>query len=317
MKNFDQVFRSLARQSRVKECFCAGDECSSSVIKAHSVQNNRILRQISENGHVIQLKPNKTDDNFEVKSEEIGRKVATVTTNFCGFHDTKIFQPIELKDYQKNNKEQEFLFAYRAFAREYHAKREAKNILNNAKKLPNIDRNYLNREILNYNLTLQQMEKEKILWNNSLKNLDYTKIVTSCIEFYGCYQIAASSAFAVEYDLLGNQINDFSDFNQDLKFIFLNVFPQVNKTYVLMSFYRKDKKLFSFINSQIKKRSINQQKIIISNLLLSHVENLVLSPRVWNKLLDKQQDYVKQMFLITVNSLDNHLSNLKNVNLFI
>jgi hypothetical protein len=311
------VFRSLARESRVKECFCVGDECSSSVIKAHSVQNNRILRQIAEDGHVIQLKPKDTHGNFAIKSEEIGRKVATVSTNFCGFHDTKIFLPIESKGYQKNNKEQEFLFAYRAFAREYHVKREATNLLSNAKKLPKVDRNYLDLALQGSRLTLQQMEKERIWWNDSLKNLDFDKIGTSTIEFYGHYQIAASSAFAVEYDLQGNQINDFSNPNKDLKFTFLSVFPQGSKTLVLLSFYRKDKKLFSFINSQIKTSSISEQKVIISNLLLSHVENLVLSPRVWNKLLEKQQDFVRQMFLTTVDSFENHLSNLKNINLFI
>lgn len=316
MENFNQVFRSLARESRVKECFCSGNECSSSVIKAHSVQNNRILRQIAEDGHVIQLKPKDTDGSFAIKSEEIGRKVATVSTNFCGFHDTKIFLPIESRDYQKSNKEQEFLFAYRAFAREYHVKREATNLLNNAKKLPKADRNYLDLAIQGSRLTLQQMEKEKIWWNNSLKNLNFDKIGTSTIEFYGHYQIAASSAFAVEYDLQGNQINDFSNPDQDLKFTFLSVFPQGNKTFVLLSFYRRDKKLFSFINRQIKKRSISEQKIIISNLLLSHVENLVLSPRAWNKLLE-EQDFIRQMFLTTVNSFENHLSNLKNINLFV
>jgi hypothetical protein len=317
VENFNQLFRSLARESRVKECFCVGDECSSSIIKAHSVQNNRILRQIAEEGYVIQLKPKDIDGNFAIKSEEIGKKIATVSTNFCGFHDTKIFLPIELKDYQKNNKEQEFLFAYRAFAREYHVKREATNLLSNAKKLPKVDENYLDLALRGSSLTLQQMEKEKIWWNNALRNLDFDKIGTCVIEFYGHYQIAASSAFAVEYDLQRNQINDFSNLTKDLKFTFLSVFPQGNKTFVLLGFYRKDKKLFSFLNSQIKKRNISEQKIIISNLLLSHVENLVLSPRVWNKLLEEQQDFVRQMFLTTVDSFENNLSNLKNVNLFI
>ena len=316
MGKYNQVLSSLARESRFKECFCLGDECSTSIIRAHSVQNNRILSQIAEDGHVIQLKPKDIDGNFEIRSEAIGRKVATISTNFCGFHDTKIFLPIEARDYCKNNKEQEFLFAYRAFAREYHVKREATNLLSNAKKLPKVDKNYLDLALQGSSLTLQQMEKEKIWWNSALRNLNFDKIGTCVIEFYGHYQIAASSAFAVEYDMQGNQINDFSDLNQDLKFIFLSVFPQGSKIFVLLSFYRKDKKLFSFLNSQVKKRSINEQKIIISNLLLSHVENLVLSPRLWNKLLAEQQDFVKQMFLMTIHSFENHLSNLKDINLF-
>ena len=317
MDNFKQLFSSLVRESRVKECFCVGTECSSSVIKAHSVQNNRILRQIAEGGYVIQLKPEDVHGKFSIKSKEIGKKVATVSTNFCGFHDTKIFLPIESKDYQRNNREQEFLFAYRAFAREYHVKREATNLLSNAKKLAKVDQSYLDLSLMGANLTLKQMENEKIWLNDALRKLDFNKIGTCTIEFHGYYQVAASSAFAVEYDLRGNRINDFSNPDQDLKFIFLSIFPQGRRTFVLLSFYNKDKKLFSFINNQIKKRSISEQKVIVSNLLLSHVENLVLSPKLWNKLLAEQQDVVKQMFLKTVDSFENHLSNLSDINLFI
>jgi len=262
VENFNQLFRSLARESRVKQCFCVGDECSSSIIKAHSVQNNRILRQIAEDGYVIQLRPKDIDGNFEIKSEVIGRKVATVSTNFCGFHDAKIFLPIESKDYQKNNREQEFLFAYRAFAREYHVKRETTNLLSNAKNLPKVNRSYLDLALQGSRLTLQQIEKEKIWWNNALRNLDFNKIGTCVMEFNGHYQIAASSAFAVEYELQGNQINDFSDLNHDLKFTFLSVFPQGNKNFVLLSFYRKDKKLFHLSIVKLRREILVSKKVL-------------------------------------------------------
>jgi len=88
-----------------------------------------------QDGLVIQLQPIDNDGEFAIDIEKIGRKVATISTNFCGFHDTKLFLPIESRDYRKNNKEQEFLFAYRAFAREYHAKREVKNVQENARKM--------------------------------------------------------------------------------------------------------------------------------------------------------------------------------------
>jgi hypothetical protein len=62
------------------------------------------------------------------KMKPKGRKVATTFTGFCGHHDTTIFNPIENFDYEKGNKEQDFLFAYRALAKEYHSKKSVGNI---------------------------------------------------------------------------------------------------------------------------------------------------------------------------------------------
>jgi len=39
-------------------------------------------------------------------------------------HDTNIFLPIEQRNYTPGEFQQEFLFAYRAYAREYHVKLE-------------------------------------------------------------------------------------------------------------------------------------------------------------------------------------------------
>lgn len=59
------------------------------------------------------------NDNLEFG--KTGRKKATTFTGFCDYHDSKIFSPIENEDYVEENKEQEFLFAYRALAYEHHA----------------------------------------------------------------------------------------------------------------------------------------------------------------------------------------------------
>jgi hypothetical protein len=130
-------------------------------------------------------------------------------------------------------------------------------------------------------------------------------------------QIAASSLIAIKYDLYGNEINDISNLEQDLKFTFLSVFPQRNKTFVLLGFYSKDRKALSFINKQIMKRSINEQKVIISNLILYHVENFVVSPRVWRSISQEKQDTIRQIFLRTANSFENRLSGLVDINLFV
>jgi hypothetical protein len=317
MNEFKQLMSKLKRESRIKECFCVSDQCSS-IIKTHSIQNNRILKQIAEDGVVIQLQLVDNDAETSIDIEKIGRKVATISTNFCGFHDTKLFLPIESKDYRKNDKEQEFLFAYRAFAREYHAKLEVRNFHENARKMAKGEyKHFFDLALQGTNVALQQLEKEKARLNRSLENSDFGILRTYVIEFHGSYQIAASSLIAIKYDLYGNEINDIFNHQQDLKFTFLSVFPQGKKTFVLLSFYSKDRKALSFINKQIMKRSINEQKVIISNLILYHAENFVFSPRVWRSISQEKQDTIRQVFLRTANSFENRLSNLVDINLFV
>ena len=314
--DFKRYFSKLKRESRVKECFFANDECTS-IIKAHSIQNNRILKVISEEGHVIQLNASSSDEDFLIESKDVGRKIATVSTNFCGFHDSKLFSPIELKEFKKGDKEQEFIYAYRAFSREYHAKREIKNVLENIRKASGVDRFSVDLSLKGNQIALEQLEREKTYLNNALIGERFDVISTQVLELHGEYHIASSSACVIEYDLLGNQLNDLSDLKRDLKHIFLTVFPQNGKTFILFSFYKKYKKHFSFIRKQIMTKSLREQKTIITNLLISHVENLVISPRIWSSLLECDRGVIKNILEESVKASKQRLSDVQNINIFI
>jgi hypothetical protein len=57
----------------------------------------------------------------------MGRAKATTFTGFCTHHDKIVFQPIEDVDYIPDNQQQSALFAFRAMAKERHAKLRAYN----------------------------------------------------------------------------------------------------------------------------------------------------------------------------------------------
>ena len=125
----NRKLNKLFNEAKQKSCFIDDLKCSAKIIKAHSIQNNKILNKLSYNGEVIMIASQK--DNLGFTTELVGRKKATVFTGFCGYHDNIIFLPIEEKDYCKYDKEQEFLFAFRALAKEYYT---ALNSYNVAKK---------------------------------------------------------------------------------------------------------------------------------------------------------------------------------------
>jgi hypothetical protein len=109
-----------------KECF-KNSGCDN-IIKAHSIQENKILKKIAVDGHVVMVANDRItmvdgqiDTDNLVKIELIGKGKATRFQGFCQEHDREIFKPIELNDYIAGNKEQNFLFAYRTLAKEFHA----------------------------------------------------------------------------------------------------------------------------------------------------------------------------------------------------
>lgn len=124
--NFLQIYKTIRKEAWIKQCLYPDDSaCSERIISAHSIQNNKILRLISNDGNVYMPCP-KADNPFAVMTKW-GRKEATVFTGFCGYHDNNIFQPIENNAFDKSALHI-FLYTYRCFAVEYHKKQEVVNM---------------------------------------------------------------------------------------------------------------------------------------------------------------------------------------------
>ncbi|MFM6349099.1 MAG: hypothetical protein ACKPFK_28755, partial [Dolichospermum sp.] len=62
----------------------------------------------------------------------------------------------------------------------------------------------------NQKVTLYQLEQDKQLFNSALEEDNFDIIYTRIMKFHHEYHIAVSSAFTVEKDLNGKNINNFS-----------------------------------------------------------------------------------------------------------
>ena len=117
--NPNEVYMYVVNQGN-KRSFCMHKDgmCHSEIIKAHSIQNNKILSKIAYNGHVYTVDFNQNKFNG-LDLKKCGKKEATIATCFCKYHDVELFKDIELVDYQYKDK-QNFLYAYRAFSKYYY-----------------------------------------------------------------------------------------------------------------------------------------------------------------------------------------------------
>lgn len=322
-QRFQALHGKLKREARNKSCFAVDNNCSSNIIKAHSIQNNRILNRIADNGEVIQLKEDIGDEDFGITPRRVGKRVASVATNFCGMHDTNIFLPIEQRDFAPGDLEQEFLFAYRAFAREYHVKHEQVRMFRafarenqQVKMFDAAEKRYLlNTALLGSETTLQEMEANRIRLNQARASSGFKQIHTYRSEFRIPCPIAASACFAPERDLDDNVVNSLGDLNTSLKYLMLTVFPQGSKTHVLLSCFRTDKKDLNFVPKQILSRTKSEQKVIFSNMLLAYVENFFISPVWWGEKPEATQEVISKIFRETITSDNKIFENMTDLNL--
>lgn len=75
-ETMSKSMHNIKNEARIKRCLHPKqEECDGKIVKAHAIQNNRILNKISENGMLVTMDGNL--HNIFQTSDIKGRKVAT------------------------------------------------------------------------------------------------------------------------------------------------------------------------------------------------------------------------------------------------
>lgn len=301
---FSKEISSLYRECTFKKCvFPDQTGCSEKVIKAHSIQRNKILNHISENGMVISADVQKT--LFTKEFEKIGIRSASTFFGFCNFHDTTIFSEIENKEYS-GSIEQNFLHAFRACALEYVKKKESVCFYKKAmKKYENSPYEETFSKKLNgaqwgvkdYYSILEQLSNELIKPKEE-RNFD---IISSKV-FHLSYEslLAVNACFSIEYDFQENLINDLADTSKLPAPIFLNIFPYSGETIILFSWLSENWEIYQSIVSKLETFMLSRIEIFFSNLIICHCENFFISPSKYYKMPKKARRLFVSQFMNTL-----------------
>ena len=275
-------FSKLYRECKFKKCvFPDQSHCSEKVIKAHSIQKNKILKHIAENGMLISSDIESI--LFTKEFKKIGVSTASTFFGFCNYHDTKVFSEIENKDYV-GNIEQNFLHGYRACALEYVKKKESCCVYEKAirkhKDIP-YEQLFKNRlfgaqwGVKDFKFVLDRLSKELI---KPINERQFDIVSTHFIELSYESLFAVNACFSIEYDFEEKLINDLKDTSRRPAMIFLNVFPQNGKTFILFSWLTENLDTYKSVLSKLKSFNDSQVEIFFSNLIISHCENFLISP---------------------------------------
>ena len=106
---------------KVRRCFAPPFNCTQSAIRAHSIQNSRVMDLIHENGKVFVMKMHARLDRRYIQLDLVGRNEASNFTGLCSDHDASIFRAIDNSDFDPSDLNHLFLVAYRSVLREFHS----------------------------------------------------------------------------------------------------------------------------------------------------------------------------------------------------
>ena len=248
-----------------KRCFHPDKtRCSKLLIYSHTIQRKK-LEEISRNGRVV---------TFGAKENKMVEKgIGSITTfgGFCDAHD-KMFSPIEDKNFT-GDKLQNFLYFYRTLCKYYYDEMVAYNDAEQLVKItqhqvPAVEQHLQNKE--NY---MKQLGAAKEEIDKALLSENWDAIETQVIELDKKSQILNSSLIWLKSDLECNLIVP-----DDFHFFTLNIFPQEDRTIIVISFMKKYSRALAFLGPQLSSKTVNEQKRLLNLLIAFAPQNFAYGP---------------------------------------
>jgi hypothetical protein len=259
-------------------------DCNKDCIKAHSIQNRQILDQLASKNHVVMAvaKHNlNTETGPEIEFKQVGRNQATTFTGLCQKHDSELFRPIDINEFDVSNQQQKFLIAYRSVLQELHTRIKAaidlQTFYQNSVELGKCDPNKLNKQMWEAKEIINAIDfyVYKYVYDNIYNSNSFTKIEHEFIRIERNCPLAVSSLFAPIKSIIWLK-------RLEPKFIVLNVFPQKKDTIILLSYLRDHQKALKHHANKIITATGEAQLYLLSKTILRYCENFVISPQHFN-----------------------------------
>jgi hypothetical protein len=303
---FEQEQRMFAE---LQDAYCSlpsADTCSSSIVKAHTIQRKGGLAAIAENSHVLTVKPLMKDmikSSGNPQPRKIGLKNASVFPGFCGKHDSEVFKPIEGKSLDLDS-QSAFLFSYRAIAYERYSK-EAEGRFNEILRAVG-DRGQpfwkqaamqsllydvsVGMDLGKSDLSRVKDGFDKLYLDGSLKDFHYC-----AIRFDQVLPVVACCAFHPEFDLEGVRLQQLGQDKVELDAVTLTVTAFEGQTIAVFGWIGADDGPARSLSNSLLAVEDEQKADALIRLLFIHSDNIFLNPTWWDGLSDKHKATLNNM----------------------
>lgn len=287
-----KLIRDVNNKSRT--CFCAS--CNNLAIYSHVLQKNGFISSIAEEGHVYKHEYYFPDEKFRFK--KVGINQVFTFKGFCSYHDDSLFKEIEKKNVNLNDYKTNLTFAYRVIAQEIVKKKIAIEVCETKIHEGLGDVSNLKSNINAQKLGIEDaIYTQKIIENNlNTPNLKDFNVYFRYVEFLN---VCASGVYTFETT---KEINEMplEISKLPLTDIFVNILPYCGKTFVSFVVLKTNSLNCNTYLSNKWKLSDELFVKFLSDVLLSQMENWIISPSFYEK-IKKDENIIAD---ITIKALE-------------
>ncbi len=248
------------RKSLKKRRFCLHPDqtsCQGNIKEAHALQNHKIISLLaSDDNHVMMQDHTKQpivfDDNplnpvVIVPFSKVSGNKATMQSCFCDLHDTELFKPIEAgaPDFDPNNEEMKFVYAYKAFVFEYAKQLQLMSILKEtfAERPQVFSLPEMVKEYRIQCMRMEEFEPVKNHFDSEIMSGMHDGIETCVITIPHRIGFANYAFIAPDFDLNGEKIETIDDEGK-MHRLAITVLPESDQSYILLSCLSSEEKIY-------------------------------------------------------------------------
>lgn len=301
--DMSEVLSELKRNKNRGRClhYNAGERCNR-IVRAHSVQKKGQLSRIAVDGHVYTPSANLSSTAAHSGNDVYGKtgiKKVSTFLGFCGYHDNKLFAPID-NDVLVPTQEQVFLYGYRSLCREYFVKENALRTAENTplrKTAPPVVVEMLDALTVGFhngldNLTRHKQSFDESLRSQSFSDLSYVLFVSSDPQ-----AIAFSSLISPDFDFQGRPLQNLSDLHRPLDLLTFCSAPVDSGWGFLLAWHESSRGVCrKFIDSLFAATEEGSDAEALLFRLMLHGENHAVSPEWWEGLTHDAREVISATF---------------------
>lgn len=274
--------------------------CRGKIKEAHALQNHKIISLLaSADNHIIMQDPTKQPLNVSndpvnpvmiVPFTRVSGNKATTQSCFCDVHDTEAFKAIEAgaPDFDANNDEMKFVYAYKAFIFEYAKQRHAMWMFRKMfSKRPQVFS--MPEQVKEYRVQCMRMEEFDIVkkkFDSEILVGTHNGVNTVVVTIAYKLGFANYAYIAPDYDMDGNKIKSIDNYGR-MHRLAITVLPEANQSYILLSCLDSEEEFYRSFFQSIKTANLEKVLFYFNLLLPLFSENIVLNESLWDALDEK------------------------------
>jgi len=294
-----ELINRFRKRFSSKVCMAPHDDHDGSIVSAHTLSVEAMLRPIAVDSHVYVATHAKriAKDTFPIEMQKRGLRDVTVFNGFCQKHDRELFECIETEPF-RFHRQQTFMLAYRAVARECYLKRKQYESLPTPQEYA--DMHGINEELQYSEAALvfqasslqgaEDAEKLKNSFDNHLINQAWDRLITRAILFSSTPSVLAAAAFQPFFDMNGKQLQNFESLDAEMSQICMSIIPTETGGAAIFSWLDSS-------NSAPEQffESITQATDLTASVLHSifdNTENFAINPTWYEALTENDRQYI-------------------------